>query len=138
LFHKGSTLYRLKQARELIAKTKAEGLVVAEGYLDVIAFQRAGIAAVAPLGTSLTEDQLQLVWRAGASPVLCFDGDAAGQKAAHRALDLALPHLGPERTIRVALMPQGADPDDVFRAQGPEALAPLLAQGRPAIEALYA
>lgn len=137
LFHKGRTLYRLKQARELAAKTKAEGLVIAEGYLDVIAFERAGIAAVAPLGTALTDDQLALAWRAGSAPVLCFDGDAAGLKAADRALDLALPHLGPGKTIKIAVLPKGEDPDDVFRRQGPEALAPLVAAAQPAFEALY-
>ena len=104
LYSKGRVLYRLKQARELLAKTKAPGLVVGEGYLDVIAFERAGIAAVAPCGTALTEEQLQLLWRAGGEPVLCFDGDAAGQRAADRALDLALPHLGagPHRAIAYA------------------------------------
>src|SRR5262249_43133022 len=86
LYSKSRVLYRLKQARELMAKSKADGLVVGEGYLDVIAFERAGIAAVAPCGTALTEDQLQLLWRSGGEPILCFDGDSAGQRAAERAL----------------------------------------------------
>ncbi len=138
LYHKGRVLYRLKQARELLAKTKASGLVVSEGYLDVIAFERAGVAAIAPCGTALTEDQLQLIWRAGPEPILCFDGDTAGKRAADRALDLALPHLAPTRTVKIALLPEGEDPDDVYRRAGAEALAPLLAAARPASEALFA
>jgi len=137
LYSKSRVLYRLKQARELLAKTKASGLVVGEGYLDVIAFERAGIAAVAPCGTALTEDQLQLLWRAGPEPILCFDGDTAGLRAADRALDLALPHLGPGRTVKIAVLPQGEDPDDVFRRAGAEALAPLIAAAQPASDALF-
>ncbi|MGE0597353.1 MAG: DNA primase [Hyphomonadaceae bacterium] len=137
LFSKGRVLYRLKQARELAAKNKAPGLIVAEGYFDVIAFERAGIGAVAPMGTALTEDQLQLVWRSGGEPTLCFDGDAAGQRAAERALDLALPHLGPGRTVKIALMPEGEDPDDVHRRAGPEGLAAIVAAARPASDALF-
>lgn len=143
LFHKGRTLYRLKQARETLAKSKAPnkeigGLVVGEGYLDVIAFERAGVGAVAPLGTALTDDQLQLLWRAGGEPVLCFDGDAAGQRAAERALDLALPHLGPGRTIKIAVLPAGQDPDDVYRNEGGEALKAMIAQAQGAASALFA
>ena len=137
IYHKGRTLYRLKEAREILAKTKASGFVVAEGYLDVAAFERAGIAAVAPLGTALTEDQLILAWKAGDAPILCFDGDSAGIRAAERALDTALPHLAPERTVRIALLPPGLDPDDVFRSQGAEALTKLLDLARPAGEALF-
>ncbi|MBI1252192.1 MAG: DNA primase [Alphaproteobacteria bacterium] len=138
LFHKGRTLYRLKAAREIAAKAKATGLVVAEGYFDVIALERAGIAAVAPLGTALTEDQLQLVWRSGGEPVLCFDGDAAGVRAAHRALDLALPHLAPGRTVKIAHAPGGADPDDIFRQSGAEGLKALIDAAQPAADALFA
>lgn len=138
LYSKSRVLYRLKQARELMAKTKAPGLVVGEGYLDVIAFERAGIAAVAPCGTALTEEQLQLLWRSGGEPVLCFDGDSAGARAADRALDLALPHLGPGRTVRFAHAPQGQDPDDIFRRDGGQALAALIAHASPASDALFA
>lgn len=137
LYSKSRVLYRLKHARELLAKTKAPGLVVGEGYLDVIAFERAGIAAVAPCGTALTEEQLQLLWRSGGEPVFCFDGDAAGQRAADRALDLALPHLGPNRTLRIARAPQGEDPDDIFRRGGPEALSALVAAAARASDALF-
>ncbi|MGD9968147.1 MAG: DNA primase [Hyphomonadaceae bacterium] len=137
LYSKSRVLYRLKQAREVLTKTKADGLVVGEGYLDVIAFERAGIAAVAPCGTALTEEQLHLLWRAGGAPVLCLDGDAAGQRAADRALDLALPQLAPGRTIRIAYAPQGEDPDDIFRRAGAEALAALVAASVPASAALF-
>lgn len=137
LYSKSRVLYRLKQARELLAKTKADGLVVGEGYLDVIAFERAGIAAVAPCGTALTEEQLQLLWRSGGSPVLCLDGDSAGQRAAERALDLAIPHLAPGRTIRLAYAPKGEDPDDIYRRAGAEALAALIDASVPASDALF-
>jgi len=137
VFHKGSVLYRLREARELLAKSKGAGFVVAEGYLDVAAFERAGVPAVAPLGTALTEDQLQLAWRSGGEPILCFDGDTAGLRAADRALETALPHLGPDRTVRIAVLPKGLDPDDVFRKSGPEALVALLEQARPAVTALF-
>ncbi|MEZ6023022.1 MAG: DNA primase [Hyphomonadaceae bacterium] len=137
LYSKSRVLYRLKQAREVLARTKAEGLVVGEGYLDVIAFERAGIAAVAPCGTALTEDQLQLLWRAGPQPVFCFDGDSAGQRAAERALDLALPHFGPERTVRFAIAPAGEDPDDIYRSGGAAALTALVDAAQPASDVLF-
>jgi DNA primase len=137
LFDKGRTLYRLKEARALASRMRAAGLVVAEGYLDVIALERAGFPAVAPLGTALTETQLELLWKAGAEPILCFDGDAAGQKAAGRALDLALPFLSPERTLKIAVLPPGQDPDDIYQSQGAEALAQALAGAMPAVDALF-
>ncbi|MEQ1812175.1 MAG: DNA primase [Terricaulis sp.] len=137
LYSKSRVLYRLKQARELLAKTKADGLVVGEGYLDVIAFERAGIAAVAPCGTALTDEQLALLWRSGGSPVLCLDGDSAGQRAAERALDLAIPHLAPGRTIRLAYAPRGEDPDDIYRRGGGEALTALIDASVPASDALF-
>jgi DNA primase len=137
LFHKGRTLYRLADARRLLARTKAAGLVVAEGYLDVIAFERAGVAAVAPLGTALTDDQLQLVWRSGAAPVLCFDGDGAGQRAAAKALAAALPHLSPDRTVRFAVLGGGLDPDDLYQREGAEAVAALPARAMAADAFLF-
>jgi DNA primase len=137
LYSKSRVLYRLKQARELLAKTKAGGLVVGEGYLDVIAFERAGIAAVAPCGTALTEEQLQLLWRSGGEPAFCFDGDTAGKRAADKALDLAIPHLAPGRTLRIAYCPAAQDPDDIFRAGGADALTALLAAAAPASIALF-
>ncbi len=137
LYSKSRVLYRLKQARELIARTKAPGLVVGEGYLDVIAFERAGIAAVAPCGTALTEEQLQLLWRSGGEPTLCFDGDSAGQRAADRALDLALPHLAPGRTLRIAYAPEGEDPDDIYRRAGEDGLTALIAAAAPFSDAIF-
>lgn len=137
IYHKGRVLYRLKEARELLARSKGDGFVVAEGYLDVAAFERAGVAAVAALGTSLTDDQLQLAWKSGGAPILCFDGDAAGHRAAERALDTALPHLGPDRTVRIVMLPPGLDPDDVYRGSGGAALAALLATAQPAVDALF-
>ena len=138
LFHKGSNLYRLAQAKVRLAKSKALALVIAEGYIDVIALERAGLAAIAPLGTALTDTQLQLAWRANPAPILCFDGDAAGQRAGARALDLALPHLGPSRTVQMAFLPPGQDPDNVFRNQGGAALRAIIERALPASEALFA
>ncbi|MBX9746216.1 MAG: DNA primase [Hyphomonadaceae bacterium] len=137
LYSKSRVLYRLKQAREILARTKAPGLVVGEGYLDVIAFERAGIAAVAPCGTALTEEQLALLWRAGGEPTLCFDGDTAGKRAADRALDLALPQIAPGHTLRIAYAPEGQDPDDIFRSGGAEALTALLDAAAPFSLALF-
>ena len=91
-----------------------------EGYVDVIAMVGAGFAAsVAPLGTALTENQLALLWKMADEPILCFDGDKAGQKAAWRAADLALPHLKPGKSLRFALLPEGQDPDDLARSRRP-------------------
>jgi DNA primase len=137
IFHKGRTLYRLKSARETLARTKGQGLVVAEGYLDAIAFERAGVPAVAPLGTALTEDQLALLWKAGPEPIFCFDGDGAGSRAASRVLEMALPQLGPERTLWVVSLPGGEDPDDLFARAGADALTESLKAAVPAVEALF-
>lgn len=137
-FHKGASLYRAADARKRLSQDKSAVLVAAEGYLDVIALERAGFAAVAPLGTALTADQLTQLWKLHAEPVLCFDGDTAGQRAADRALDLALPRLGPDHTARIALLPLGQDPDDVFRSQGPDALRAVIAAAVPAVERLFA
>ena len=137
LYSKGRVLYRIKQAREILARTKAPGFVVGEGYLDVIAFERAGIAAVAPCGTALTEDQLQLLWRSGGEPTLCFDGDEAGKRAADRVLDLALPHLAPGRTLKIAYAPQNQDPDDIYRAGGADAINALLDAAVPFSVAIF-
>lgn len=139
IFHKGQTLYRLKAARETLAKSRGAfpGLVVAEGYLDVIALERAGVPAVAPLGTALTAEQLALLWKAGPEPIFCFDGDDAGARAAARVLDMALPQVGPERTLSVVSLPAGQDPDDLYRKAGPDALRKALDEAAPAVEALF-
>ncbi len=154
LFHKGRTLYGLPEARKLLARNDKPGsgpapgvnaggdgrgapLVVVEGYLDAIACWRAEVAAVAPLGTALTEDQLGLLWRQHPEPTLSFDGDAAGLRAAHRALDTALPLLQPGRSLRFALLGQGQDPDDLLRDKGPAALREVLADARPLVDVLW-
>ena len=139
LFHKGSTLYLLPEARKLLHTPGAEdaALVVVEGYLDAIACQRAGVAAVAPLGTALTEEQMAALWRLAAEPVLCFDGDAAGQRAAHKAIDRALPLLKPGRSFRFALPTGGKDPDEVLREKGAAALKAQLAETKPMSEVLF-
>ncbi|MEO0994433.1 MAG: DNA primase [Pseudomonadota bacterium] len=136
LFHKGRTLYHHGPARE--AAGKAGLLVVAEGYLDVIALAAAGIGqSVAPLGTAITEDQLQLLWRIQPEPIVALDGDKAGLRAAHRLIDVALPHLGPGRSLQFCLLPQGQDPDDLIRAQGAGAMRGLLDEALPLIEMLW-
>ncbi len=131
LFDKGKTLYGLYEARKLLA---AGG---ESAPLDVIACQRAGVAAVAGMGTALTEDQMALMWRFHPEPTLCFDGDGAGQRAASRAIDRALPLLQPGRSFRFALVSGGKDPDDVLREQGPGALKAQLAKTAPFVEALF-
>ena len=110
----------------------ARRLVVVEGYVDVIAMVSAGYpATVAPLGTALTEDQLTLLWKMADEPMLCFDGDKAGQRAAYRAADLALPRLKPGKSLRFAMLPEGQDPDDLARAGGRDAIDEVLAAARP-------
>ena len=138
LFHKGATLYGLAEARKLLAAGAGESaVVVVEGYMDVIACQRAGVAAVAPLGTALTEEQMEALWRLHPEPTLCFDGDGAGQRAASRAMDRALPLLKAGRSFRFALVTGGKDPDDVLRDQGPAALKAQLSQTTPFVEMLF-
>src|SRR6202020_2783431 len=129
LFHKGDNLYNLAPAR--LATHNGAPLVVVEGYVDVIAMVGAGYAAsVAPLGTALTENQLALLWKMADEPILCFDGDRAGQKAAWRAADLALPHLLPGKSLRFALLPEGQDPDDLARAGGRAAIDDVIVASR--------
>ena len=138
LFHKGHVLYGMPEARKLL-HTGGQGaaLVVVEGYMDVIACQRAGIAGVAPLGTALTEEQMELLWKLHREPTLSFDGDAAGQRAASRAIDRALPLLQAGKSFRFALLSGGKDADDVLRQQGPGALKSQLAEATPLVEALF-
>ncbi|WP_213773278.1 DNA primase [Bradyrhizobium sp. dw_78] len=129
LFHKGDNLYNLSPARQ--AAHDGAPLVVVEGYVDVIAMVTAGFAAsVAPLGTALTENQLALLWKMADEPILCFDGDRAGQKAAWRAADLALPHLKPGKSLRFALLPEGQDPDDLARSGGRGAIEEVIGAAR--------
>ena len=140
LFHKGSILYRYSNARAVAhdPKIKAKGLLVAEGYMDVIAFARAGLGhAVAPLGTALTEGQIRLLWRAGGEPVVCLDGDSAGTRAAALAAERALPLLEPGKTLRFVFLDDGADPDDILREHGPQGLKDAVAEPKPLIDVLW-
>ena len=137
LFHKGGTLYNIAAARQ--AAHDGAPIVVVEGYVDVIAMVSAGFpATVAPLGTALTEDQLGLLWKMADEPLLCFDGDNAGVRAAYRAVDIALPRLLPGKSLKFALLPQGQDPDDLFRSGGREAIAEVIAAARPLAAMLWA
>jgi len=136
LFHKGDNLYNLAAAR--LATHNGAPLVVVEGYVDVIAMVGAGFAAsVAPLGTALTENQLALLWKMADEPILCFDGDKAGQKAAWRAADLALPHLLPGKSLRFALLPEGQDPDDLVRTSGRAAIEEVIGAARGLAEVIW-
>ncbi len=139
LFDKGRVLYGLFEARRLLhAGGDGAALVVVEGYMDVIACQRAGVAAVAAMGTSLTEHQMEALWRLHPEPTLCLDGDAAGVRAASRAIDRALPHLSPGRSFRFAVLTGGKDPDDILRDQSEAELRRQLGVTTPFVEALFA
>src|SRR5438445_6018405 len=136
LFHKGDNLYNLAPAR--LAAHNGSPLVVVEGYVDVIALVGAGFAAsVAPLGTALTENQLALLWKMADEPILCFDGDKAGQKAAWRAADMALPHLLPGKSLRFALLPEGQDPDDLARSGGRGAIEEVISAARGLADVIW-
>lgn len=139
LFHKGSVLYNHARARKGAQGADGPGTIIAvEGYMDVIALHQAGIEnAVAPLGTALTENQLELLWKMTPEPVLCFDGDGAGIRAANRAADLALPFIKPERTVRFALLPDGKDPDDLVRHEGRAPFDKVMAGARPLAEMIW-
>jgi len=136
LFHKGSLLYNGAEARKASHDT---GTVIAvEGYVDVIQMVGAGfVHTVAPLGTALTERQLQILWRMADEPILCFDGDKAGVRAAWRAADMALPLIQPGKSLRFALLPSGQDPDDLVRSGGREAVAQVLAAARPLVDLIW-
>ncbi len=136
LFDKGRTLYNLHRAGP--AARQSGRMIVVEGYMDVIALAAAGFAeAVAPLGTALTETQLGLLWRVVETPILCFDGDAAGQRAAMRAISRALPLLKPAHSLRIARLPSGLDPDDLVKQRGPAAMEALLAEAKPLLDTVW-
>ncbi|MGR3492399.1 MAG: DNA primase, partial [Shimia sp.] len=136
LFDKGRTLYNHGPARE--AAGKGQPLIVAEGYMDVIALAEAGFTAtVAPLGTAVTEHQLALLWRMAAEPVIALDGDTAGLRAARRVIDLALPGLSAGKSLRFALLPDGQDPDDLLKAKGAPGMEAVLASAKPLIQMLW-
>ena len=136
LFDKGRTLYNLDQAAT--AARKAGRLIVVEGYLDVIALAQAGVSeAVAPLGTALTEAQLDRLWRLVDVPILCFDGDNAGRKAAVRAVERAMPLLAPGRSLAIAMLPQGQDPDDLVRSGGYAAFETVIEAAQSLVDLLW-
>ncbi|MDE1992261.1 MAG: DNA primase [Rhizobiaceae bacterium] len=149
LFHKGNVLFNFARARRSIQSAgrageagqtdNAAGTIIAvEGYMDVIALHQAGVEnAVAPLGTALTENQLELLWKMTPQPILCFDGDGAGIRAANRGADLALPHIKPGRSVRFALLPDGKDPDDLVRHDGRAPFDKVLAQAKPLAEMIW-
>ncbi|MDA5556259.1 DNA primase [Shimia sp. MMG029] len=136
LFDKGRSLYNHGPARE--AAGKGQALIVAEGYMDVIALSEAGFgASVAPLGTAVTENQLQLLWRISDEPIIALDGDKAGLRAAMRVVDLALPLLEAGKSLRFAIMPEGQDPDDLIRAKGSSAVQKVLDGAMPMVNLLW-
>jgi DNA primase len=136
LFHKGHILFNAARARPLAFER--ERIIAVEGYMDVVALSEAGFGeAVAPLGTALTEDQIKLMWRLVPEPILCFDGDSAGRKAAFRAIDTVLPHLKPGQSVAFAFLPDGLDPDDLIRQQGAQAMEGVLKRARPLAEVLF-
>ncbi len=136
LFDKGRSLYNHGPARE--AAGKGQPLIVAEGYMDVIALSEAGFAAtVAPLGTAITEDQLRLLWRIHSEPVIALDGDKAGLRAALRVIDLALPLLEAGQSLRFAILPEGQDPDDLLKAEGRGAMQGVLDRALPMVQLLW-
>jgi DNA primase len=142
LFHKGQVLYNFTRARRAAQPapgSKEQGTIIAvEGYMDVIALSQVGVEnAVAPLGTALTENQLELLWRMTPEPILCFDGDGAGIRAANRAADLALPSIKPGRSVRFALLPDGKDPDDLVKHEGRAPFDGVIAQARPLAEMVW-
>ncbi|RUT35017.1 DNA primase [Arsenicitalea aurantiaca] len=137
LFHKRQTLYNGQTARQ--AAHDGKPLIVMEGYLDVIAAVMAGFeGSVAPLGTALTEDHINLLWRMSPVPVLCFDGDSAGLRAAERTVDIVLPLLQPGQTVKIATLPAGQDPDDLIRAQGRDAFGAVIERAQTLSEMVWA
>lgn len=144
IFSKGKMLYGMAAARKLLLDAQAAApkadtpLVVVEGYMDVIACHRSEIPAVAPMGTAMTEDQMEVLWRAHPEPTLCFDGDKAGQRAAARAIDRALPLLRPGRSFRFSMIAGGQDPDDVLREKGRTALWAQVTKSAPFVDMLFA
>jgi DNA primase len=136
LFHKGAILYNHHNARK--AAQESGAVIAVEGYIDVISLASVGFSnAVAPLGTALTQDQCELLWRMAEEPILCFDGDRAGRKAAYRAIDTALPLIGPGRSLRFALLPEGQDPDDLARSGGRQAIADVVAAAHPLVDLIW-
>jgi DNA primase len=138
LFHKHDNLYALDKARVAVGERKAKALV-AEGYMDVIALHQAGFGgAVAPLGTALTDGQIQALWKIDPEPVVCLDGDAAGQRAALKAAETALPLLKPGYALRFAALPPGEDPDSLIKRDGAAAMDSVLAKAKGLADVVWA
>jgi DNA primase len=136
LFHKGAILYNHHKARQ--AAHQKGSVIAVEGYLDAISMSAAGFPnVVAPLGTALTAEQCALLWKMAQEPVLCFDGDRAGSKAAYRAIDLALPLIGVGRSLRFAILPEGQDPDDLARKGGSAAIGEVLEAALPLVDLIW-
>ena len=136
LFDKGRTLYNFSPARE--ASGKSGALIVAEGYMDVIALVTHGFAhTIAPNGTAITPDQLRLMWRIAPEPIIALDGDQAGQRAAARLIDIALPLLEAGKSLRFSVLPTGLDPDDLLRQQGPAAMQTLFDKSKPLFDLMW-
>jgi DNA primase len=136
LFHKGALLFNHHRARKNAHDSGA--IIVVEGYIDAISVSEAGFPnVVAPLGTALTADQCALLWAMASEPILCFDGDSAGRRAAFRAIETALPLIGAGKSLRFALLPEGQDPDDLIRLSGPEAMAERLKGALPFADMLF-
>ncbi|MDH6266916.1 DNA primase [Rhizobium sp. SG_E_25_P2] len=136
LFSKGQVLFNHARARRAVQG--ADTVIAVEGYMDVIALAQAGVDnAVAPLGTALTENQLELLWKMTPVPVLCFDGDGAGLRAASRTVDIALPHLKPGQSLKIALLPDGKDPDDLVKTEGRAPFDKVISESRPLAEMVW-
>ena len=136
LFHKGGLLYNHHRARK--SASDKGGVIAVEGYVDVVAMTAVGFPnVVAPLGTALTPDQCDLLWRMAETPTLCFDGDPAGRRAAFKAVGTALPQIAPNRSFRFAFLPDGQDPDDLARTGGATAIADVLARAKPLVDVLW-
>ena len=136
LFDKGSNLYNLVSARSAVGR--GEPLIVTEGYMDVIALDSGNFnGAIAPLGTAITEKQLQLMWRISPEPIIALDGDKAGLRAAYRLIDLSLPLLRTGKALRFSIMPEGKDPDDLIRNEGASAFKNLIDEAVPMVDLIW-
>ena len=136
LFDKGSNLYNLVSARSAVGR--GEPLIVTEGYMDVIALDSGNFnGAIAPLGTAITEKQLQLMWRISPEPIIALDGDKAGLRAAYRLIDLSLPLLKTGKALRFSIMPEGKDPDDLIRNEGASLFKNLIDEAVPMVDLIW-
>lgn len=143
LFHKSKIVYNLRAARDFCRRQKMQNellssLLIVEGYMDVIALHKVGFEnAVAPLGTSLTTEHISLIWQSSKHPIVCFDGDAAGLRAAYRVIDKVMPLLNKDVSLRFVLLPNAMDPDELIKTSGIEAMQQCLTQAKPLIELLW-